>query len=804
MESSNSTQLKNDNASLVKEIIQQVSFPDQMETSLPLLLKNLKLNFDCEAIVLFTIDRSADQLFSIPQCGIDPEIRVDISDNNPAGLAASNGNILTIENANDRSELARNNLRLTNKSTSGDIPGVVTRSILAVPLFFNQGIIGVLEAVNKVDNDYFSKKDIKLAQDISYALGLVLSRLYSDELKKVARQSRNSEKPTIDAHSKKPPAAAQAVKGYLPTKNSSKYGSLVKQGLITEKKLFAALDQAKNNNLDEETLLLETTELKRKDLGMALAKYYNHPYYGYQSTIILPKTILGGLNKNYLANNFWLPIESNSSKVVILSNNPNDPLVLQNTRQIFQKKEIEFNFGLKIDVINFLNSLLEQGEAQINQVKTEEMSNLLTSLQKENKDSNLELKFDDDNEDANDAQEVDSTIIRLVNKILTDGYEKKVSDIHIEPGIGKENVLVRFRKDGECYVYEEIPFLYKQAITTRIKIMARLDIAEKRIPQDGKIKLRYQNANIEFRVAICPTVGDNEDSVLRILSQSKPIPLDALCFSSQNMERIKRNIVKPHGLVLVVGPTGSGKTTTLHSCLGFINKPNKKIWTAEDPVEITQKGLRQVQTMEKKGVNFARLMRSFLRGDPDVIMVGEMRDKETAAIGLEAALTGHMVFSTLHTNSAVETLTRLLDMGMNPLNFADSLLLIVAQRLIKTLCKECKEDYHPTQKEFDTLATEYGKEMFKKLGVEYHAGLKLKKAVGCENCGDTGYEGRIGIHEVVEGTQDMKRLVIKQASSEELRKNAEKEGMTTLKQDGIQKVLNGDCDLRQVLAVCVT
>jgi type II secretory ATPase GspE/PulE/Tfp pilus assembly ATPase PilB-like protein len=253
----------------------------------------------------------------------------------------------------------------------------------------------------------------------------------------------------------------------------------------------------------------------------------------------------------------------------------------------------------------------------------------------------------------------------------------------------------------------------------------------------------------------------------------------------------------------VVGPTGSGKTTTLHSCLGYINKPERKIWTAEDPVEITQEGLRQVQMLNKIGLDFARAMKSFLRGDPDVIMVGEMRDAETCSIGLEASLTGHLVFSTLHTNSAPETIIRLIDMGMNPLNFADALLLIVAQRLVRTLCKQCKEDYHPDREEFDRLVKEYGEKKFKNLNIEYTDDLMLKKPVGCTSCNETGYAGRTALHELLDGTDDIKRMILKNELVENLRAQAIKDGMTTLKQDGIYKIFKGDCDLKQVLAVCI-
>jgi type II secretory ATPase GspE/PulE/Tfp pilus assembly ATPase PilB-like protein len=333
--------------------------------------------------------------------------------------------------------------------------------------------------------------------------------------------------------------------------------------------------------------------------------------------------------------------------------------------------------------------------------------------------------------------------------------------------------------------------------------MSKLDIAERRIPQDGKIMMKYGNSKIELRVAICPTVGGNEDVVMRILAASKPLPLEKMSFSERDEKLVKSSVAKSYGLVLVVGPTGSGKTTTLHSALGHINTPKKKIWTAEDPVEITQRGLRQVQMHKKIGLDFASALRAFLRGDPDVIMVGEMRDVETCSIGLEASLTGHLVFSTLHTNSAPETITRLIDMGMNPINFADALILIAAQRLVKTLCKHCKADYHPSQEEFDMLVQEYGPTQFHKLGVEYSNGFKLKKPVGCGHCGQTGYSGRMGLYEMLEGTKAIKRLIMRAAPMEDILEQAIQDGMTTLKQDGIQKILKGECDYKQVSAVCV-
>jgi type II secretory ATPase GspE/PulE/Tfp pilus assembly ATPase PilB-like protein len=294
-----------------------------------------------------------------------------------------------------------------------------------------------------------------------------------------------------------------------------------------------------------------------------------------------------------------------------------------------------------------------------------------------------------------------------------------------------------------------------------------------------------------------------EDVVMRILAKGETMPLESMGMSERNLRELRNILLKPYGMVLVVGPTGSGKTTTLHASLREINTPDRKIWTAEDPVEITQYGLRQVQVQPKIGFDFAAAMRSFLRADPDVIMVGEMRDFETAKTGVEASLTGHLVFSTLHTNSAPETIVRLLDMGIDPLNFADSLLGILAQRLVRTLCKKCKEAYHPDSKEFDEIVESYGGEQFGKLNIVYDEKFTLYRPKGCDACDKTGYKGRMGIHELVIATDGIKRLIQKRETVEVLRNMAMAEGMTTLLQDGIYKSIKGFTDFKQVRRVCI-
>jgi len=334
--------------------------------------------------------------------------------------------------------------------------------------------------------------------------------------------------------------------------------------------------------------------------------------------------------------------------------------------------------------------------------------------------------------------------------------------------------------------------------------MGGLDIAERRLPQDGKIKFKRRGVPpFELRLATLPSPGGFEDAVLRILAKAGAMKVDEMGLSEHNLKVLMNAISNPYGLVLVVGPTGSGKTTSLHAALGHINKPETKIWTAEDPIEISQLGMRQVEVHPQIGLDFARVMRAFLRADPDVIMIGEMRDQETAAIGIEASLTGHLVLSTLHTNSAPETVTRLLDMGLNPLNFSDAFLGVMAQRLVRRLCPKCKEEYNPTEEEFNDIVTYYGEEHFSKTGFEYSQDLVLYRTKGCEACSNIGYKGRLGIHEMMGGTPEVKLLIKNAAPTEKIFAQAIEDGMSTLKQDGIEKVFAGVTDMREVRRVCL-
>jgi type II secretory ATPase GspE/PulE/Tfp pilus assembly ATPase PilB-like protein len=415
-------------------------------------------------------------------------------------------------------------------------------------------------------------------------------------------------------------------------------------------------------------------------------------------------------------------------------------------------------------------------------------------------------------------EQSDNSLVRMINSMIIEAHREGVSDIHIESYPGQEKTRIRFRRDGLLHTYLELPPSYRNAIVARVKIMCDLDISEKRNPQDGKINFaKYSPQHrIELRVATIPTNNGLEDVVMRILASAKPIPMDRLGLSPDNLAQLTKAIERPYGMVLCVGPTGSGKTTTLHSALMHINTPERKIWTAEDPVEITQTGLRQVQINPRIDWTFAKALRAFVRADPDVIMVGEIRDEETAKTAIEASLTGHLVLSTLHTNSAPETVTRLLDMGMDPFNFADSLLAVLAQRLVRRLCTQCTTGTPASPEAVEELLNDY----MHAFGPEQQRDPAQRQTVlagwmqrhgrdgrlhtytskGCKHCAETGFKGRVGIHELMSMSKTLRRLVQTGARAEELQQAALQEGMRTLRQDGIEKVLAGQTSIEEVRA----
>ena len=581
------------------------------------------------------------------------------------------------------------------------------------------------------------------------------------------------------------------------SQSAQKFGRfyhLIQNSIIDADQLDRAREISKESKTPIENILINQFGVEKEDVGKSLSSYYKCPFIVFDELEVgNTPACVKGVKEHFFRTNVCVPIREDKDGLVVALDNPYDIIKTDAIKTVLKASRYKFAVALKEDIDKFIDYFF--GKYNI----VEEDEDLFEQLDLEDED----FTFDEEDEDEL-VSDSDNVVVQMVNKIIDDAYVRNASDIHIESLTGRRGTKIRYRIDGDCLQYQTIPYNYKKALVSRIKIMSNLDIAEKRLPQDGKIKFRTrQGKNLELRVATLPTTEGNEDVVLRLLAASEAMPLDKMGLLEDNLEKFKAILRMPYGLILVVGPTGSGKTTTLHAALGYINRPDKKIWTAEDPVEIMQDGLRQVQVRPMINLTFGRVLRAFLRADPDVIMVGETRDEETAHTVIEASLTGHLVFSTLHTNSAPETITRLLGMGMDPFNFADALLGVLAQRLVKRLCVKCKQEYVPDHEEVDRIVKEFGYHPKESITREDIEKATMFQAKGCSACNNTGYKGRMAIHELIISDDDLRKLIQKNRPVMEIRDQAMVGGMMTLKQDGIKKVLLGETDMKQVRAVCV-
>ncbi len=565
---------------------------------------------------------------------------------------------------------------------------------------------------------------------------------------------------------------------------------LTEAGLTTDDQIMHALkEQKKRKGKRLGEVLIELGIVTEENVAKTLAKKFHLPFVNLDEVELSPEAV-AELPANMIEKYKVFPFQGTESKILVAIS---DPLAMEplDMLRFSQSKQIEEYMVMPSQLDKYIHTYLSGSASQVAELQ---MDDILAELGGDDDD------LSEKSTDFHEAQKEDPAVTKLVNRIIVDAYRQGASDIHIEPYGKSSDIVVRFRIDGVCEVYQKIPAVNRARIVARIKIMAELDIAERRKPQDGKIRFRIAKRLVELRVATIPTVNGNEDVVLRILAGAGAMPLKEMQFSAANLENIDQLVKRPYGLVLCVGPTGSGKTTTLHAMVGHINDHSRKIWTAEDPVEITQYGLRQVQVKPQIDFTFAAAMRAFLRADPDVILVGEMRDLETASIGIEASLTGHLVLSTLHTNSAAETITRLIDMGLDPFNFGDALLGVLAQRLARRLCTKCKAPHAASPAELEEIASYLGSE---RLEAKMENGaLQLWHAPGCEACSDKGYKGRVGIHELLVANDELRTAIQKKKPVDELITIARTNGMQTLMQDGLEKSITGDTDLRQVLSVC--
>jgi type II secretory ATPase GspE/PulE/Tfp pilus assembly ATPase PilB-like protein len=737
--------------------------------------------FNADRLTLYAVSEDRTSIISKVKTGLNTsrDLKLPISAQSIAGYVALSRQMVNIADVYDEAALKKIHPKLSFLQEVDKRSGYRTKQMLVAPVMDGGTLYGVLQVINNRSDQPFAKLEEDGAQQLCKTLGIAIRQ------------------------------RLQRAEDSLRRK-ATKYDGLVAQGVLSQDELQQCIQKAREVGQSVEHLLMSDYHIRPAQIGASLAKFFGMPYEGFNAGRIRSEMLHGLLKRHFVEEQGWMPLEETPEGLVIMCVDPEAVRGARVVPQVFPKiGKFAYCVTTQTEFDETLGQLFASGN------EGGSIDQLLA-------DMDLPLDNDAGDDSALESAAADNELVKFVNKVIIDAYKQKASDIHIEPMPGKAKTGIRFRIDGSLVPYIEVPAQFRQAMVTRLKIMCDLDISEKRKPQDGKIKFKkYGPLDIELRVATIPSAGGVEDVVMRILAAGEPIPLEKLGLTVHNRERLEKTVSKPYGLFYVCGPTGSGKTTTLHSILKFLNTPDRKIWTAEDPVEITQKGLRQVQINRKAGLDFATIMRAFLRADPDIIMVGESRDKETVSMGVEASLTGHLVFSTLHTNSAPESITRLLDMGMDPFNFADALLGILAQRLAKKLC-DCKQAYQPGSQEVKDFIREYSEELRNTQAWTTDPGgeaqkllddwmeryskdgqLTIYRAVGCDKCGKTGYKGRIGLHELMVADDAAKKLIQERARVAELFSSAVNSGMHTLKMDGMEKVLMGLTDLKMVRSVCI-
>lgn len=737
--------------------------------------------FNADRLTLYAVNEDRTSIISKVKTGLNTsrDLKLPISAQSIAGYVALSKTMVNIADVYDDEALKKIHPNLSFLQEVDKRSGYRTKQMLVAPVMDGTTLYGVLQVINNRSDQPFAKLEEDGAQQLCKTLGIAIRQ----RMQKAEDGQR---------------------------RRATKYDGLVAEGVLSQDELRHCIQKARDEVQSVEHLLMADYRIRPAQIGASLSKFFGVPYEAYNAGRLRSEMLHGLLKRHFVEQQGWMPLEETPDGLTLMCVDPEAVRGARVVPQVFPKiGKFAYCVTTQTEFDETLSQLFGAGN------EGGSIDQLLADM-----DSPLENDANDDS--ALESAAADNELVKFVNKVIIDAYKQKASDIHIEPMPGKAKTGIRFRIDGSLLPYIEVPAQFRQAMVTRLKIMCDLDISEKRKPQDGKIKFKkYGPLDIELRVATIPSAGGVEDVVMRILAAGEPIPLEKLGLTDHNRERLEKTVSKPYGLFYVCGPTGSGKTTTLHSILKFLNTSDRKIWTAEDPVEITQKGLRQVQINKKAGIDFALVMRAFLRADPDIIMVGESRDKETVSMGVEASLTGHMVFSTLHTNSAPESITRLLDMGMDPFNFADALLGILAQRLAKKLC-DCKQAYQPSSQEVKDFIREYSEELRNTEAWKTDPGgeaqkllddwmerygkdsqLTMYRAVGCDKCNQTGYKGRIGLHELMVADDAAKKLIQERARVAELFAAAVNSGMHTLKMDGMEKVLMGLTDLKQVRSVCI-
>ena len=739
----------------LSQAINRVKNPDELFFDLQHPLMEL---FDATSTIIFAASPQRNELFSkIKWNESNQEIRLPINPSSIAGFAAANNQLLNIRDVNDPDELKKYHPDLQFNEKWEKASGLTTQSLLTVPLMHSNKLMGVLQLVNKRSKNCFIPDDANNALLIAKTLAHAIHNL------------DNLIKP-------KP----------------KKFSYLVDKGYLTEEELNQVIKKSRESDADVESLLIKDLYLRSRDVGKSLENYYNTPYTGYDESIVLPNLDSFDIKYQTLVDHVWVPLKKDDSGIVILVNDPSDNDTIKEIKRIFPNQNIDIRVGLKMDIQKYVNTFYG-------------VKNISDSIEKKDLpgEDKLDLKIEEERQPVNATGEISKidSCNKLFDEIVSIAIHQDVTDIHIEPGMDGKNLLVRLRKEGACRIFEEIPSNFQADLISHVKKLANLDTSINNLPQNGKFIWTKDSNKYELSVVIFPTIGDLEDAMIRVLLLGKAVPtfksMTEMDFSDPNLDKIMSRIHSTKGLILLTGPDGTGKTTTLHALLSHLNTPDKKIVTVENPVEIVQSGLRQLQMNESSGLSYPLAIQTFLLGNPDIILVGEFETDETLKLCVDAAKE-RLVFSSLKSKSAIDAIRKMREMNIKSNQLGDTFLLVMAQKLVPSLCNNCKEDYHPSQEEFHMLEKFYGDNNFSDLEFQYNENLTLKKAVGCKQCIFTGYSDKIALHEVLERTPELNRLIADNVPMEEIHNQAIKDGMITLNQDAIYKIVNGDCDFKKI------
>jgi type II secretory ATPase GspE/PulE/Tfp pilus assembly ATPase PilB-like protein len=757
----------------IQRITNRINDTDNLEEIFTDINEDIRQLFNINVLNIYAVDRPKKEIYSMRlEDSILKEIRLPINNSTIAGHAANTKRMIHINDAYNEREIRKIHEQLSFDRNLDKKKGIVTGQVMAIPILHDGSIMGVMEIMNKKGSDKIDDYRQIFLDEIFNALG----NTFADN-ENAPNQNRDD-----------------------------KFDYLIEHGLVTEADMRKAWKKARNQKELIENILMRRYNVYREDIGKALAEYYHCQFISYNGMLPIPHDLLKNIKEKHLQSLLLVPLNKINGKINVIVDDPANIVKREAIEGLLKTKTIKYSVSLTEDILKYIDRFYSSDEVavdvEVEKEEEEDKKDYIPIVEFRAKMETEKMTIKDESNEV--IKQTPDTIEQLVNKIIHEANSRLASDIHIEPNMDTNNIEIRYRIDGVCLLYQTLPYRFLDALISRIKVISNLDPSVKGMPQDGKIRFKKPaGGEIELRVAIIPTQGGVEDVVMSILAKGKVMPLEVIGLSKRHYWELLKLLERYQGMILFAGPTGSGITTTIHACLANINTPEKKIWTAEATVEIKQHGLRQVEIQPQTGLTFAKTMRSFLNADPDVIMVGGMPDFETARICIETSLNGRLILGAMPTQSTTETIVRLMDMGVDSVNFADGLLGILAQRLVRTLCKKCKETYHPSKEEYEELAELYGNEYFETLNLSYSNDLELYRPKGCDDCDQTGYTGRIGIHELLIVSRNIKRMIQRRKNVEFIQQAAMAEGMTTLLQDGIIKAIQGHTDVNQIRRICI-